>query len=83
MTALEKFNLLVGAEAEDSKVKITTTEGVIYHCKIHCPAEDDEDWAYNLISPDCPTKYFMLKCDEMAKIEEISKEEWQAHLEDA
>ena len=80
MTSLEKFNLLLELEKKDSKIKIATAEGAIYYCKLRCPAEDEEDWAYVFISPDYPTKYFILECNFIEHIEEITEEEWAKHL---
>lgn len=80
MTSIEKFNRLIELEVKDSKVKITTTRGDVYYCKLHCPAEDEEDWAYSFITPDYPTHHIILNCNFMEKIEEISEQEWVNHL---
>lgn len=80
MTSLEKFNWLIELEKKYAKIKITTVRGEIYYCKVDCPAEDEEDWAYIFISPDYPTKYFILECNFIDQIEEISEDEWQRHL---
>jgi len=80
MTDIEKFELLLELEDKASKAKITTTNGETYYCKIDNPAEGEDDWAYHFISPDFPTKYFILECNFIDKIEEISEEEWQRHI---
>ena len=81
MTSLEKFNRLIRIEVQDTKVKIITVLGDVYYCKLLCSAEDEADWAYCFFTPDYPTHYFILECNFMAEIEEISEEEWQKHLE--
>ena len=81
MTSEEKMDILLALDKKDSKVKITTVRGDIYYCKLNNFAEDEEDWAYHFISPDYPTHYFIMECNFMAEIEEISEEEWQKHLE--
>lgn len=80
MTSLEKFNWLIELETAKHKVKITTVRGETYYCKVDSPAEGEDDWAYHFISPDYPTKYFILECNFIDRIEEISEDEWQRHL---
>ena len=59
---------------------MTTANGATYYCVIDSPAEGEDEWAYHFISPDYPTKYFILECEFIENIEEISEEEWQQHL---
>lgn len=80
MTSLEKFKQLLDFDRQNAKLKITTERGEVYFCQLDSPAEGEEDWAYHFISPDFPTKYFILECDFISEIEEISDEEWQVHL---
>ena len=80
MTSLEKFNRLIEIECGTGKAKITTVRGDTYYCRVHCPAESEDDWAYQFISPDFPTKYFIMECNFIERIEEISDEEWKRHL---
>lgn len=80
MTSIEKFNRLIELEVENRKVKITTVRGDVYYCKVEYPAEDEEDWAYSFFTPDYPTQYFILECNFIEKIEEISEQEWKEHL---
>ncbi len=82
MTSIEKFNRLIELEVKESKVKITTVRGDVYYCKPNCPAEDEEDWAYSFFTPDYPTHYFILECNFIEKIEEISEEEWENHIKE-
>ena len=82
MNSSEKFDLLLALDKKKSKVKITTTHGDVYFCKLDNFAEDEDDWAYHFISPDFPTKYFILECNFIERIEEITDAEWQRHLED-
>ena len=77
MTSAEKFDILLDLEASDTKAKITTVRGDVYRCKVDSPAEDEDDWAYHFITPDYPTKYFILECDFIARIEKITETEWQ------
>ena len=80
MTSSEKFDLLLDLDKRKCKVKITTVRGDIYRCKLNNFAEDEDDWAYQFISPDFPTKYFIMECNFIERIEEISDEEWERHL---
>lgn len=80
MTSLEKFNLLIEMETKECKVKVTTVRGDVYYCIVECPAEEEKDWAYHFISPDYPTKYFILSCNFIEKIEEVREDEWARHL---
>ena len=80
MTSIEKFKLLIELDDADAKVKITTVCGDVYYCKLDSPAEGEDDWAYHFISPDYPTKYFILECNFIERIEAISEDEWQQHL---
>ena len=82
MTSIEKFKRLIELDDKNVKAKITTTAGEVYYCILDSPAEGEDDWAYHFISPDCPTHYFILECNFIEKIEEISEEEWQ-HLSEA
>lgn len=82
MTSIEKFNQLINLETKDNKVRITTVRGEVYYCKLHCPAEDEDDWAYSFVTPDYPTHHIILNCNFIKKIEEISEQEWQEHLKE-
>ena len=82
MTSIEKFKLLIKLDDAAAKVKITTIRGEVYYCKLDNPAEGEDDWAYHFISPDYPTKYFILECNFIERIEKITDAEWQRHLED-
>ena len=78
MTSSEKFDLLLALDKEKRKVKITTVRGDVYRCKLNNFAEDEDDWAYHFISPDFPTKFFILECKFIESIEELSEDEWLA-----
>lgn len=80
MTSLEKISLLLDLDKRKKKAKITTIHGKTYYCKLLHFAEDENDWAYDFFSPDFPTKYLILECNFIDKIEEISEGEWQQHL---
>ena len=81
MTSIEKFNKLIQLEVQEAKVKITTINGDVYYCKLQCPAEDEADWAYSFFTPDYSTHHFIMECNFIAQIEEISEGEWKKHLE--
>jgi len=80
MTSSEKLDVLLDLDRRNAKVKITTIQGDIYQCKLSGFAEDEDDWAFHFVSPDFPTKYFILECNFIAAIEEITEEQWLAHL---
>lgn len=82
MTSSEKMDILIALDDKNAKAKITTVRGETYYCIVDSPAEGEPDWAYHFISPDFPTKYFILECNFIERIEEISDAEWQAHLQD-
>ena len=81
MTSAEKFKQLLELDSKNAKVKITTVRGDIYHCMVDSPAEGEDDWAYHFISPDFPTKFFILECNFIENIEELNEEEWLAAKE--
>lgn len=80
MNSLEKFNRLIEFEIAGRKAKITTVRDEVYYCKPLHVAEDEEDWAYSFFTPDYPTHYFILECNFIKRIEEITEDEWQTHL---
>ena len=80
MTSSEKFDILVRLDKRRGKAKITTIRGEVYYCKPLHFAEDEDDWAYSFFTPDYPSKHFILECDFIAKIEEISNSEWEKHI---
>ena len=82
MTESEKFKLLAKFQHEKVKVRITTVENVVYHCKLLGQCEDSDAWAYEFYSPDYPTKFFAFNCNFIAKIEELKEEEWLAAKEE-
>ena len=71
ITSIEKFNRLIELEVADKKVKITTIRGDVYYCKVECPAEDEEDLAYHIITLEDPPRHFILECNFIKSIEEI------------
>ena len=77
MTSSEKMDILIELDKRKRKVKITTVRGEVYRCKLSHFVEDEDDWAYQFISPDFPTKYFIMECNFIERIEEISEAEWQ------
>ena len=80
MTSSEKFDILLDMDRRKAKAKITTVRGETYYCKPLHFAEDEDDWAYDFFTPDYPTHYFILECNYIERIEEITDAEWQEHL---
>ena len=80
MTSIEKFKRLIELDDKNVKAKITTTAGEVYYCILDSPAEGEDDWSYHFISADYPTHYFILECNYIERIEEITDAEWQEHL---
>lgn len=80
MNSSEKLDVLLDLDRRNAKAKITTIQGDIYYCELSGFAEDEDDWAFHFISPDFPTKHFILECNFIAKIKEIADDEWQGHL---
>ena len=81
MTSSEKMDILLDLDRRKSKARITTVRDEIYYCKPLHFAEDEDDWAYDFFSPDHPTHFFVIECSFIKRIEEISDEEWEQHLE--
>ena len=71
MTSSEKMDILLELDKKKSLVKITSVRGEIYFCRLRCPAEDEEDWAYDIITLEDPPRNFILECNYIESIEEI------------
>ena len=71
MSSIEKMKLLMEIQRRHANVKITTIRDEVYFCKLHSPAEDEEDWAYQIVTLDKPPKYFILECNYIKSIEEL------------
>lgn len=71
MTSSEKFDLLMDLDKRGAKVKITTVRGEEILCKLRGMAEDEEDWAYGVITLDTPPKHCIIECNYIAGIEEL------------
>ena len=71
MTSLEKFKLMIELQLRHVNVKITSIRGDVYFCKLHSPAEDEEDLAYHVITLEDPPRHFILECNFIKSIEEI------------
>ena len=71
MTSEEKFDLLMSLQRKKSRVKITSVRGEEFVCRLRAPAEDEEDWAYGIITFEEPPQHFILECNYIAKIEEL------------
>ena len=72
MTSLEKMKLLMEYQKKGAKLKITTIDGSVFNCKLYCPAEDEEDWAYDIVTLDNPSRFYTLECNFIETIEEIA-----------
>ncbi len=82
MKSIDKFNWLLELESKERKIQITTIQGNKYYCKPHSPAEDEDDWAYVFYTPDYPSHYFILNCNFISEISEITDEDWLRHLKE-
>lgn len=82
MTSLEKLKMVMDLDERGGKAKITTVRGETYYCKPLHFAEDEEDFAYCFFTPDFPSQHFILECDFISAIEEISDSQWQQHLKE-
>ena len=71
MTSSEKMDILLELDRKKSLVKITSVRGEIYFCRLRCPAEDEEDWAYDIITLEDPPRFYTIECNYIESIEEI------------
>ena len=81
MTSLEKMKLLMEYQKKGAKLKITTIDGSVFNCKLYCPAEDEEDWAYDIITLEDPPRFYTLECNFIETIEEIGDSEENTMIE--
>ncbi len=81
MTSSEKMDLLLDLQRRKKLVKIITIKGEEIFCKLHCPAEDEDDWAYDVITLESPSRYLTLECDYIKSIEEIKTSKPVENLE--
>lgn len=65
------MDILLELDKKRSLVKITSVRGEIFYCKLRCPAEDEEDWAYHIVTLEDPPRNFILECNYIESIEEI------------
>ena len=72
MSSIDKMKLLMEFDRKGSKLKITSIRDEVFICRLHAPAEDEESWAYDIITLDNPPKHFVLECNYIKSIEEIS-----------
>ena len=72
MTSLEKMKYLIELEKRGSAVKVVTIKGDEHICILNGIAEDEEDWAYHFITVNNPTNRFILECDYIKSIEELT-----------
>lgn len=71
MTSLEKCKFLMKLDKKKSLVKITSVRGEVYFCRLTGFAEDEEDWAYHIVTLESPPRHFILECNYIESIEEI------------
>ena len=72
MTSSEKFDILSELDRKGAKVKLTTIKGEEIICKLHCFAEDEEDWAYDVITLEEKPRYLTYLCNQLVEIEELA-----------
>ena len=71
MTSAEKMKMLIDIQERGNLVKITTLDGDSILCRLHNPAEDEEDWAYDVVTIESNPKHYTLDCEFIKSIEEI------------
>lgn len=81
MNSSNIFDILMEYDRKKTKLKIKTKDGKIYHCKLICFAEDEEDWAYCIETLENPSRGFVLECNFIETIETISLNEQNADNE--
>ena len=74
MTSSEKMDLLLDLDRKGKKfVKITTIKGEEICCKLLDFAEDEEDWAYDVMTLlDFPPRFLTIECNYIKSIEELT-----------
>ena len=75
MSSSDILDILMEYDKKKAKLKITTIDGSVFNCKLHCPAEDEEDWAYDIITLDNPSRFYTLECNFIETIEKIADSE--------
>ena len=73
MTSSQKMDLLLDIYSRGNNVKIITVNGEEFYCKLRCPAEDEDDWAFHVIVLDSSRRHLTLECNYVKSIEEIKK----------
>ena len=71
MNSLEKFKLLLELDKRRAKVRMVSVRGEEFICKLYCPAEGEEDFAYHIITEEKTPRLLIIECSYIAKIEEI------------
>ena len=71
MTSSEKFDILLNLDQKGSLVKIITFGGDEFLCRLEDFSEDEEDWAYQVVTLEDPPRHFILECNFIKSIEEI------------
>jgi len=72
MTSLEKMQTLIDIQKRGNIAKITMLDGDSILCKLHNPAEDEEDWAYDVVTIEANPKHYTLECGFIKSIEELT-----------
>ena len=75
MSSSEKMDLLLNIYAKSNIAKITTVKGEEFYCRLRCPAEDEEDWAFHVIVLDSSHRHLTLECNYIKSIEEMESVE--------
>ena len=71
MSSLDKMKKLLQIQKSGHLAKITTRDDEVFVCRLHNPAEDEEDWAYDVITVETVPQHYTLECDFMTDIEEL------------
>ena len=83
MSSSDIFDILMEYDSKKTKLKIKTKDGKVYKCKLLCFAEDEEDWAYDIKTLENPPRFYVLECNFIETIEEISDSEENEMIETA
>ena len=72
MTSSEKMKMLIDIQKRGNLAIIKTLDGDTTLYKLCNPAEDENDWAYDVIKIGDNPKHYTIECDFIINIEEFS-----------
>ena len=83
MTSVEKMKMLIDIQRRGNLAKIRTLDGDTVLYKLCSPAEDEDDWAYDVITVGNKSEHYTIECDFISSIEELSVEDNNTIKQDA